>query len=247
MERSMTEQAKNEERWSNNALTAGEMYWLTCHVLQRAEERAEPADTWSAAEAVFSELLGRAVTRWNIQTALSALDGVGQSQIVKPRGGGGVGRKVEQIDERAGRLVAAVGTLDRLTDERIVTAVELLNAAESRVDSIDEVLAREGARIDKIERRLEARLCIAGGFAGDLSALSQQNAELAKLVSRTERRVGTSARHDREIGLLKKQNAELAQLVTRLEQRVGTFEKPFAMNSGGEFHDGLPGGGSPGE
>jgi hypothetical protein len=184
----MTEQAKNEGRWSNSALTAGEMYWLTCHVRQMAEDRAEPADSWPVAEAVFSVLLGREVTRWNIQTALSALDDVSESQIVKPS---------HQAKPEA------PGELDR-------------ENAAGRIDSIDEVLAREGVRIDKIEGRLECRAAIATGFAIDLRALSQQN-------------------------------AELAQLVTRLEQRVETFEKPFALNSGGEFHDGLPDGGSPSE
>ena len=205
----MTEQTTGEERTPNNVLTAAEMFRLTIAIQQRAAAKYA-AVSWRAAEEVFSTILGRTVTGPNILTALSALDDVTQSHIIKPRGpekhaGGDFGSKLEGLDGRVGRLVATVGTLGRLTDERFSNAT-------GRVNSIYEVLAREGGRIDLLESRRLAHN-------------------------------GTSARHDREIRDLKKQTAELAQLVTRLEQRVGTFERPFALNSGGDFHDGLPAGG----
>nr|AKH48383.1 hypothetical protein [uncultured marine virus] len=239
----MTEQAADEERTPNNVLTAAEMFRLTSEIQQRVADGVEAAVNWRAAEGVFSARLGRPVTRPNILTALSALDDVTQSQIIKPRGaekhaGGDLDSKIESLDERLGRIAIGLVARDRVIDKRlddiatrcggisgnvvavennararIDAVIECGDAADERLDAVDEVLAREGERLDGILVRLESL---------------DERREAAREV------LGRAGNHI----------AELKGELTRLEQRVGAFEKPFAFNSGGEFHDGLPAGGS---
>jgi hypothetical protein len=185
-----------ETRTPNNVLTAAEMFRLTREIEKRALTAGiDPSESWAEAEATFAELLGRPVTRPNIITALTALDGVSQSRVVKPRGNtpngnGDLDSKIESLGGRLGRLAADVGTLDRTVDEQIV--------------ELNETLARDAARLDTFESWREVIREI-------------------------------TARHEAAIGQLVQQNTELVRRLTRLEQTVATFERPFAMNSGGEL------------
>lgn len=211
----MTEQT-NEERTPNNVLTSAQMFKLTREVEKRATSpETEPAETWKVAEEIFSALIGRPVTRPNILTALTALDDVTQSQVVKPRGAstgsnGDLDSKIESIDRRINQLVFDVGRLERFHAEQGDTSDDKLTG---RLDAVDEVLAREAARIDTAESNREA---------------------VREM----------TARHEAEIGQLKLQNERLMDVVSqhskRLSEIAATVEKPFALNSGGDFAEGLP-------
>jgi len=217
----MTEQP-NDDRIANNVLKSAEMFRLTREVEKRATSaETEPAESWRSAEEIFSALIGRPVTRPNILTALTALDDVTQSQVVKPRGvsqpgDGGL------IQEHAGRIRGLTERAELVTrslrlqldainglDDRVDTIDELATRSAGRLDAVDEVLAREAARIDTAESNREA--------------VRQM-----------------TARHETELGQLQQQNAVLVSRLQVIEETVARIDKPFALNSGGDFAEGLP-------
>ena len=145
----MSEQ--DSERTKSNKLNAAEMFKLTQAIAARAESTiAQPADSWNHAEAVYSELIGRPVTRPNILTALTSLDDVDQSQVVRCR-----------FSTRPGP-----------DDHK-------LNDLHERVDAIDEVLAREAARIDTAETWREATRQVTARHEAEIGHLKQQNAQVS--------------------------------------------------------------------
>jgi hypothetical protein len=187
-----------ETRTPNNVLTAAEMFRLTREIEKRALTAGiDPAESWAEAEATFAELLGRPVTRPNIITALTALDGVSQSRVVKPRGvvptgNGDLDSKIESLDGRIGRLASDVGLLERVGSGNAADITTVAKAAdlkvnaisgrvdfcEERLEEIDEVLARDTARLDTFESWREAIRASSCRHEAAIGQLVQQNTEL---------------------------------------------------------------------
>lgn len=175
-----------ETRTPNNVLTAAEMFRLTREIEKRAlTAGVDPAESWAEAEATFAELLGRPVTRPNIITALTALDGVSQSRVVKPRGvvpngNGDLDSKIESLDGRLGRLATVVAAIERTYDDQIV--------------EFDDTLARDAARLDTFESWREVIREITARHEAAIGQLVQQNTELVGRLTRLEQTVAAFER-----------------------------------------------------
>jgi chaperonin cofactor prefoldin len=154
-----TTQETEETRTPNNVLTAAEMFRLTRaidqRVIQQKSGEVHRLESWKLAEVEFGARIGRPVTRPNIITALSALDDVTQSEVVKPRGvekpaESDVDNKIESLDGRVGRLANDVTRLATRLDGFVVSTAERRRSLD---ESLDESLDGIAAAVSAIERR----------------------------------------------------------------------------------------------